>query len=305
MKRGLEKSTLIGLILLLVGATIMFPIISQVAVFMNGYVEGGTCQASVALASFKAEKACIDVLLSPIPLNCPKRHIEVSDSIEVTQKGEKETVPEELDASAVETMLLEELRSCWEQFGEGEKKLFPGASPNIVERLQNKGSNSFTACHICSEIVFEKDYQISLQKRLDEPMLDSEESYREYFNNPNARCEDEFGVDCWDEMEKLITEEDDLMPERVEEQRGFSPTGDRSPNVDKTEQVREERGLNYGVTQMDDIDPEKTYAVVMVRKRFDYCESGVEVEDTNFAYIVAHDELVDAGEGGLCDAVIS
>lgn len=94
-------------------------------------------------------------------------------------------------------------------------------------------------------------------------MQGSEMSYREYLNNPNALCEQRYGEDCWTNMEEEFLDAKD-------------------------------------VNKMDVIDPEKTYATVFVRKRFDACEGDIEEEVSNFAYMVPHDEL-----NNLCDAVIS
>lgn len=256
MKRGIEKATLISLMILLVTVVVLWPVLSQAAVWMQSYADGGVCQASVAMASMKVDKLCFGEVTSPTALNCPRRHIEIEEEATLVYKDEKSVIVEDLDDAAVETLMLEELRDCWNKFGEGEIPVFP-------EVPSQWWGTDKTGCHICSEILFDKQYDISLQEGLNKPMSDSEESYREYLNNPNALCEDEFGEDCWTNMEE-----------------NFLP--------------------NKNVSKMNTINPEKTYAAVMVRKRFDECTKVEDPDVSNFAYIVAHDELEN-----LCTHVIS
>ncbi len=256
MKRGIAQGTLIGLIILLVTVVVLWPILSQATVFMNNYVQGGECKASVALASFKVDKLCVLEAQSPIALNCPRRHIEVGDDATLVFEDKKTVLHDEVNDSVVETIMLEELRECWNKFGEGELAIFPEVPSQWF------GTDK-TGCHICSEIILNKDFEVSLQEGLNKPMQGSDESYREYLNNPNALCEDEFGTDCWTQMEEQFLG-------------------------------------NKSVSKIDTLSQDKTYATVMVRKRFDVCEGDVKAEVSNFAYIVAHDEL-----NNLCDVVIS
>lgn len=299
-KRGIERNTVLLLLLLIAVIIVLTPILNKAAAWADGYFQGGVCQASAALASARVNGPCVSAT-SPTALNCPKRYVNIGENeatLILKDKMKEYAVPRpdggyatnyNIDGAVVDSIFAEEMRYCWEKFGEGEMWLFPEGSRGMVDFLT--ATSDRTVCFICSEISFEKpdlafansDLRTYLQKTT---MPGASMSYETFFNNPKTLCEEKYDKPpgCWTTFEKRVVKGqteglvDTALSGLSGEQKGIAPL--------------------QGPTK-----PNNLYAVVMMRQRFDKCQNTdttAGAEMNAFVYVVPQNNLHQA-----CDMVIS
>lgn len=281
MKKGLALQTTIMLVLVTVSFIILLPIISELVIYGKNYVQGGTCQASAALSSFRADSigtACIDIVESPVSMSCDRRHIIIGTKQSLVVQGSKEKILtvfssaqdrsykkyENLDSTVVQSIFAEELRLCWEQFGEGGAPLLDTAEVNRISLYEEE----LTGCFICSDITFSEKLPLqtdfSAYLRLNNTP-GGKETYFDYLNNENTLCEAPYKSNCWPELEKHFIETNRL-------------------------------------TQFTNINSTKQHAVVYVRKGFQLCQKTIQKEHaelSNFVYVLPVEDIP-----RLCDAMV-
>lgn len=283
MKRGIGQGTMIALILLLLAVIVLLPFITRGAVFVQNYVDGGICQATVALSSFKVEKFCVDWVESPVSLKCPKEHVTLikNKTIEVARINGDEFKKTTTDNPT--RIVADQLYSCWKSLGSGQavilNQLDNAVSPEGIS------SDYVTGCFICSELHFEnfnEEIKLGDYLVLNKP-LGSDLTYYQLFNSPEVICEDKYEPGCFSNLEKkFLTLSKDCGGKDCESC---------------------EPGDCRGLTSMQTIDPKKDYAVVSIRKRFDACQKDKQTSDAELSlitYILPVDELNTA-----CDIFIS
>lgn len=301
MKKGIERETIIGLTILLISLLVLWPVVANATGFIQSYKDGGMCGLSVFFANLKApEKFCYDTINSPFAIECPRSHIDIGNQILISKEGKLQKPIGPASSEKIETVMLDELASCWQKFGKGENILFIEGVPGLIEGTFGKDSDARTVCNICSEISF-GDVDVSgvdLQKALNNKMTSGKKTYKDFLNNPDALCEEEFSANgtCWSNLEKWFTQRPvDYVAPSTQIIGGLGPSPSIATQASESAQRK-------SISLMKTIDPKKTYAVVVVRKRFDWCsDSTGDIKDiSNFAYIVAHDEL-----DKMCSVVVT
>ena len=269
MKRGIEKTTLIALVLLLVGVLVMWPVISNATTIGQGFVDGGVCGASAALSSIRFSQLCGFIAVdSPTALRCEKTHVQITnEEVSVSKGGSQETISlsnnQQQRDEQIATVFAEEMRSCWQTFGKGQVQLF--SEGYEIEWLE--WGDDKVACHICSEIVFLEEVNtqgILLNQRLEQPMVGSQKTYIDFFNNPQAKCQNRHreGEGCWSSVQEQILTEKDATIGRI--------------------------------------NTEQAYAVVMARQGYGICSDSEENKlYTNFVHVMPHDKL-----NTVCETIV-
>lgn len=315
MRRGeITQNTWVTIILVVVGFIILFPFAANAAKYMVNYAEGGVCQATAKAASIRLDSRatfCKDVINSQFTMHCPRRHITIGEtSSEVIEAGQTRALPvyseennryyeqyTQLTGLLADSIVADELVSCWRKFGEGEIALFDNAG---VDRNVFSDTRDVTACHVCAQITLDVEVEDSnLARFLREHNVPGEE-YRfiEYLNNEEALCESHIRAKgyCWEEMEKYYT-----MP--LDEMKAYfgqeSFLGINDINDVQLKNYKDGRAMKMGPLLVDE-----TYAVVYVRKRFDTCQGNLqELEDpelSNFVYVVPASDI-----DTLCNVVVT
>ena len=298
--RGIAQATIIFLILLVVALLILLPFVWKLVKVIMAYSQGGVCQASAALSAVKVETPwCSEAAESPVPLRCPRRHVEIGPTrASVTLDGKTEPLKVFVDgqsvssyqfsAAVVDRVFADELLRCWEQFGAGEMVLFSQHEPGDLQWISTGLGGSWTACHVCSEIFFTGNVPSGLIDSsdvgtflIDNKVPGKTYTYNDRLNNPQAMCEGDYakGGKCWDGLEKFFL---DIKAD------GTPSSGAR-------------------MSLLGQADTSKGYAVLMVRKRFDACSSPPKGQDSDmsyFTYIIPISDLQDTNMKP-CNVIVS
>lgn len=294
--------TIIVLILVTVSFILLWGIFSEFRVYADNYVQGGSCQASAALASFRLEGPgvlCKDLISSPVSMSCERRHVVIdAKNAFVVQGGEEEVLPvfsseqdrffqryEDLNSEVVQSVFAEEMRLCWKQFGEGSGPLLDDADVNRWSPTEEIK----TGCFICSEISFAE------KPRLDPTDLQyylrtnktpgGAETYVDYFNSDDTLCEADFPGECWSKLEKHFTEDKPSVTTGT--RLSFLNIGNKESRIDP----------------LTVIDPHKQHVVVYVRKGYQVCQKMVQPENaelSNWVYAIPASDIP-----LLCDDVVT
>ncbi len=148
------------------------------------------CEATVAV--HKATKFFYDLTDSPTPINCPRtqisfyeNHMEIDQkaaSIVVTENNKKKLITkyDTVNEQIINPILAEEMRKCWQNFGQGE-----GDTPFNRNFIKQKH-----VCAVCSQIEFKAapvNYNIdSLNNYVLKTKIPfADKTYKEYLNKEN------------------------------------------------------------------------------------------------------------------------
>ncbi len=181
----------VNMILLVVGAIILFALIVLIFLAYGKKTDIEVCRISVAAqANTKFMVNPLEGKISPFNIDCKKRFITIYDTkvemgkdlvkqnpIEIYYNGKETTKFSKVNDYIVNQVVAEEMRICYYQFGEGKLAVF--------------NSNMFKdndVCFICSEITFDKSIEENTYEGFMEYLkannIDGETkvSYYSYFN---------------------------------------------------------------------------------------------------------------------------
>jgi len=303
-------TTTLTIIIILAAFILLLPFVIDIARASYGYAQGGACMASAGISSIQKEKFCLDYVNSPVKLNCDRRHVIIGEKEAVVVQGNKEKVlkvysPENeryfagyntLDGEVADSIVAEELRTCWKQFSKGESVLLNQAK---INRALVRDTRDETACFICSDVSFTQEDPLNLagsdmSTYIREKNIPKKElTYYDYLNNPQTICENfiKNGGTCWQRLERYYT-------------TPYKEWRDGEFNSDYINDLKKGGFENGRAEPMGPLKQEETYLVMFIRKRFDSCQGDKQTpgdaELSNFAYVINAKEV-----GTMCDAVVS
>ncbi len=168
MKKGLEFSVLVTLIIVLVGGLLLVYYLSSITSEFERKTDIETCRLSI-IANAKAEQSLLSLAA---PITCP------AERIFLRQKDKK----------VVAADVTKQMKDCWYKMAEGQISVFGRAW------TQTKSS-----CLVCSEFVLTNDLSVNAVKEyLTYKVPHSDQTYLDYFsvlNQPRAPSSDIFFVD--------------------------------------------------------------------------------------------------------------
>lgn len=142
MKKGFALvNTLIAVLILILGAFILYTFAGNLRGVLKEDAEIETCKLSVLVqAQTKVTGKSV------VPLDCPRRNLKIfEDKVEINGERSKKYSFKELTSEDLNYIIAEELRLCWYKMAEGNK--------NIFEQSTFFGQDQ--TCLVCAEIGFD------------------------------------------------------------------------------------------------------------------------------------------------------
>lgn len=151
MNKKADAHTLVALLILILGALILFSFSGKLTNLLKEDADIETCRLSV-LAQAQTRKTPGIGISTPgtlIPLDCPRRSLKIfEDKVEINGKKSNKYEFKKLTADEMNRIAAEELRLCWYKMAEGNKNIFEQSY--LIEFKTD-------TCLICSEIEFDKN----------------------------------------------------------------------------------------------------------------------------------------------------